>query len=241
MLDSTVSLNEMEEKLEHILLNNKGKIRILADCQLSIEDYKILCLRLRGFAKYQKSIRLYQKYKLCLISVGVYAFQYEPDVEAAIEKVHNLFEKVPQYMQRRLFDICEVVLEEMGLTTYGIHIVDITTLEQALIIQAGISEEICQEIFKYCGSENEVTVNGMLIHVRWMNYEQKLDILDDILKRRLLENIIAAYTDCSKTDILLSELKEKYPELSHKFLGVCYYYCSMQKSGETENLKILVK
>lgn len=238
MLDSTVSLNEIEEKLEHILLNNRGKIRILADCQLSIEDYKILCLRLRGFAKYQKNIRLYQKYKLCLICVGVYAFQYEPDVETAIEKVHYVFENVPQYMQRKLFDICEVVLEEMGLTTYGIHIVDITTLEQALIVQAGMSENICQEIFKYCDSENEVTVNGMLTHVRWMNYEKKLDILDDILKRRLLRNIAAAYTDCSRSDMLLRKLRGKYPELSLKFLGICYDYCSVQKMGASAERSI---
>jgi len=228
MLDSSISLSEMEKRLDEIVQEKKGKIRMLGDLDLSVEDYKILSLRLRGFAKYHQSFALYQKYALSLLSMGVFAFRYESTNKQAIEKVQVLVKEVPQHLERALYDIYDTTFHIYKLSTYGLAIQDFPSLLQVLMLQCGLSEQSYIHLFNMFDSMNQGSLDERekVILVRKLEELNSSSSLDSEVKALLMQRLFTVYKDCKEHYYTKKELCRRYDDVSNRLIEATVAWCS---------------
>lgn len=111
ILDSVLSLEQMEDILEKELERQKHSIRIFGDLDLSYEDYKCLSLKFRGIYRYPGSIEILENFKLSLLTAWIFSLRYEKE-EISYYNIKKVLLKLPQYMQRKFISMCSETFEE---------------------------------------------------------------------------------------------------------------------------------
>lgn len=236
MLDSTLSLCEMETLLDELLQEKKGSIRMLGDLDLSLEDYKILSLRLRGFAKYHKNFALYQKYALSLLAMGVFAFRYEDNGQQAMEKIDVLVKGVPQHLERALYSTFDTIFQLYKLSTYGIEIQDYNSLLQVLMIQCGLSEQSYVHLFNMFDSmdQGDLDEREKIMLVRKLEELNSSSSLNSEVKAMLLQHLFTVYKDCKEHSYTKEELYKRYEDVSNRLIEATAAWCGQN----TKSLEI---
>lgn len=229
MLDSALSLYEMEKVLEDAIQKSNGKIRTIGDLQLSQEDYKILTLRLRGFTNYQRNVKMYEKYSISLLAIMSNYFHNETSCSMIFKKFQQFFEQVPQYMQRKICENFELIMQEFNLATYGVRITDLNVLIQILLIHSYNTETVFQKYFAALDkcSDGKYTDEFMEEVLNYV-YPREMELLDPSIRKRIFKLSLDAYLDCVNNGRTEEEMLEKYIRLPYLFIHTCCKWCEQR-------------
>lgn len=238
MLDSTLSLKEIEHTLAEAIAQRKGKVRTIGDLQLTSEDYKILSLRFRSYPKYQNDVNIYEQFSLSLITCASYLFMIEDDPLVAAKKIHDAASKIPQYLQRKILEEFDFTIKENSLSNPNIHLKTESQLISLLLFYSHNSDSIYERYFAEidtCSDGNYTTeffekIDQKIFAREYVIYEKKTWQHGFGMQR-------AAFLDCLRNKLDEKEMLEKYPRLSYLYIKNCCKYCESQE--KQTNLKVV--
>ena len=145
-LDHSKSLLDFEKMFEKEITSAKNDIRIIGDLNISYDDYILIKERINTLMDYKDNITVWNKYKLCTLVTWVFSIIYE-DKNCSAANFLTSFDGFHQYAVRYLLDIYNETFEEFGLEIPGVVINSEESLQQAIILQAGIPDECHKELY----------------------------------------------------------------------------------------------
>lgn len=238
MLDSTLSLKEIERTIAEAIAGRRGKIRTIGDLQLSSEDYKILALRFRSFRKYQNEINIYEQFSLSLLAYGSYKFQSEPDVKAVEAQFYDVVSKIPQYLQRKILDEFDSTIKENALSNPSIHLKTPSQLLSLFLVYSYSDDAIYQSYFEQLEDVGDgIPVEEKIDEITERVFWREKQILDEKVWLHAFGMLKGAYLDCRQNHYTEQEMLRKYIRLSYMFIRSCCKWFEMHQ-GKT-SLKIV--
>ena len=156
-LTKNVSLLDLERKFEEEITSED--IRIIGDLNISYEDYVTIREKISKLMDYKDNITVWNQYRLCTLVSWVFSLIYE-DAEYNATNFMESFDGFHQYTVRYLLDIYNETFEEFGLEIPGLVINSEESLQEAIILQAGVPDEYHKVLFDALNSTvDETTVN----------------------------------------------------------------------------------
>ena len=156
-LTKNVSLLDLERKFEEEITSED--IRIIGDLNISYEDYVTIREKISKLMDYKDNITVWNQYRLCTLVSWVFSLIYE-DAEYNATNFMESFDGFHQYTVRYLLDIYNETFEEFGLEIPGLVINSEESLQEAIILQAGVPDEYHKVLFDALNSTvDESTVN----------------------------------------------------------------------------------
>ena len=156
-LTKNMSLLDLERKFEEEITSED--IRIIGDLNISYEDYMTIREKISKLMDYKDNITVWNQYRLCTLVSWVFSLIYE-DAEYNATNFMESLDGFHQYTVRYLLDIYNETFEEFGLEIPGLVINSEESLQEAIILQAGVPDEYHGMLFDALNSTvNECTVN----------------------------------------------------------------------------------
>ena len=156
-LTKNMSLLDLERKFEEAITSED--IRIIGDLNISYEDYVTIREKISKLMDYKDNITVWNQYRLCTLVSWVFSLIYE-DAEYNATNFMESFDGFHQYTVRYLLDIYNETFEEFGLEIPGLVINSEESLQEAIILQAGVPDEYHRMLFDALNSTvDETTVN----------------------------------------------------------------------------------
>lgn len=156
-LTKNMSLLDLEKKFEEEITSKD--IRIIGDLNISYEDYITIREKINKLMDYKDNITVWNQYRLCTLVSWVFSLIYE-DAEYNATNFMESFDGFHQYTVRYLLDIYNETFEEFGLEIPGLVINSEESLQEAIILQAGVPDEYHKVLFDALNSTvDETTVN----------------------------------------------------------------------------------
>ena len=156
-LTKNMSLLDLERKFEEEITSED--IRIIGDLNISYEDYVTIREKISKLMDYKDNITIWNQYRLCTLVSWVFSLIYE-DAEYNATNFMESFDGFHQYTVRYLLDIYNETFEEFGLEIPGLVINSEESLQEAIILQAGVPDEYHKVLFDALNSTvDESTVN----------------------------------------------------------------------------------
>ena len=156
-LTKNMSLLDLERKFEEAITSED--IRIIGDLNISYEDYVTIREKISKLMDYKDNITVWNQYRLCTLVSWVFSLIYE-DAEYNATNFMESFDGFHQYTVRYLLDIYNETFEEFGLEIPGLVINSEESLQEAIILQAGVPDEYHKVLFDALNSTvDETTVN----------------------------------------------------------------------------------
>ena len=156
-LTKNMSLLDLERKFEEAITSED--IRIIGDLNISYEDYVTIREKISKLMDYKDNITVWNQYRLCTLVSWVFSLIYE-DAEYNATNFMESFDGFHQYTVRYLLDIYNETFEEFGLEIPGLVINSEESLQEAIILQAGVPDEYHRMLFDALNSTvDESTVN----------------------------------------------------------------------------------
>lgn len=156
-LTKNMSLLDLERKFEEEITSED--IRIIGDLNISYEDYITIREKINKLMDYKDNITVWNQYRLCTLVSWVFSLIYE-DAEYNATNFMESFDGFHQYTVRYLLDIYNETFEEFGLEIPGLVINSEESLQEAIILQAGVPDEYHKVLFDALNSTvDETTVN----------------------------------------------------------------------------------
>lgn len=226
MLDSTLSLREIEHELREAITRKKGTIRTIGDLDLTSEDYKILSLRFRGFRKYQNDINIYEQFTISLLAFGAYQFIDEEEPLKVVQKINEIASVIPQYLQRKILDEFDSAIKEYSLSNPGIHLKTVSQLISFFLLGSYNSDTFYQQYFaeiENCSDENFTEeffeeLDQKYFHREYVIYEKEVWKHAFGMQRQ-------AFLDCMNNELDINQMLAKYTRLPYRFIKNCCNWC----------------
>ncbi len=156
-LTKNMSLLDLEKKFEEEITSED--IRIIGDLNIAYEDYITIREKINKLMDYKDNITVWNQYRLCTLVSWVFSLIYE-DAEYNATNFMESFDGFHQYTVRYLLDIYNETFEEFGLEIPGLVINSEESLQEAIIVQAGVPDEYHKVLFDTLNSTvDETTVN----------------------------------------------------------------------------------
>lgn len=226
ILDSALSLDEMERALGNAILKKKGKIRTIGDLGLTTEEYKLLAFHFRGFKKYQGDIKAYERYVLCLLTYGAYIIKSEPDNKKATEIIQTAADQIPQYMQRKILEVFDNAIKDYALSNPSIHLNTISQLIQVFLMYSYDNESVYEKYFSEIDKYDEVYTEEFFEELNKKVFVREQELYDEMTREKVFGMCRDAYFDCLKNGLNEDEMLAKYPRLNYLFVKTCCKWCS---------------
>ena len=158
-LTKNMSLLDLERKFEEEITSVDNNIRIIGDLNISYEDYITIREKINALMDYKDNITVWNQYRLCTLVSWVFSIIYE-DADYNATSFMESLDGFHQYAVRYLLDIYNETFEEFGLEIPGLVINSEESLQEAIIVQAGVPDEYHSMLFDALSStvEND-TVN----------------------------------------------------------------------------------
>lgn len=119
MFHDDMSLQEIEELLEKLLLEDDNFSEKIRDMNLSLNDYRHLVHKLEGLSRLNAKMIVLRKYRLSVLMAWFYRARNK-GIIVENEDMISLINDLPQYEVRYLVQLCKDTLEEYGINGYGI-------------------------------------------------------------------------------------------------------------------------
>lgn len=139
-LTKNMSLLDLERKFEEEITSVDNNIRIIGDLNVSYEDYITIREKINALMDYKDNITVWNQYRLCTLVSWVFSIIYE-DTEYNATNFMESLDGFHQYAVRYLLDIYNETFEEFGLEIPGLVINSEESLQEAIIVQAGVPDE----------------------------------------------------------------------------------------------------
>lgn len=239
ILNTSLSLSEMEEVIEEKLLDSTQNIRIIGDLGLSQDDFKCLLLKLKGFNKYNNNFSAFITHRLGVVTTCIYSLRYENSTSNA-EIINELIINMGQYQVRSFFKICTNTLEEYGLSTYGTEVSSLQGLLELFTVHAGIETKFYNEFFESMNNSlglkeirelGDKIINGFSKELR-----NKYKYLPNIVLKDMITSYRSAFVDCKIKGFTEKNLLEKYSLVSSEIIKECVKWCKNYEAEYENNI-----
>lgn len=230
ILDSALSLDEMEQALGNAILEKKGKIRTIGDIGLTSEEYKLLTFHFRGFKKYQGDIKIYERYALCLLTYGAYIVKSEPDNKKVVELIQATTDQIPQYMQRKILEVFDNTIKDYALSNPSIHLNTIPQLIQLFLMYSYDNESVYERYFSEIDKcSTEMYTDEFFEEVNRKVFVREQELYDEMTRKMVFGMCRDAYFDCLKHGLSEEEMLSKYTRISYLFVKTCCKWCAARE------------
>lgn len=266
ILDSVLSLEQMEDILEKELEMRKHSIRILGDLDLSYEDYKCLSLKFRGIHRYPGSVEILENFKLSLLITWVFSLRYEKE-EISYCNIKKILLELPQYMQRKFISMCRETFEEYELFMYNIPISNMKELCSIIVIHSGMPDRLLNRFYHILYEDivnyelqyelqKELCIFNEKNQCNCLESERKIKLfvtriinsfskdmkeayqyIENTVLEEMVQTIRSIFLDCYFYELSISELLKKYPVISRKMIESCFIWCREWKHQNKIKMK----
>ncbi len=188
-LTKNMSLLDLEKKFEEEITSED--IRIIGDLNIAYEDYITIREKINKLMDYKDNITVWNQYRLCTLVSWVFSLIYE-DTEYNATNFMESFDGFHQYTVRYLLDIYNETFEEFGLEIPGLVINSEESLQEAIILQAGVPDEYHKVLFDTLNSTvDETTVN--IEKDVMMDFSPKIKTMFKCLNRDRQKKLVNLY------------------------------------------------
>ena len=222
LFQKDMSLTQMDQILEGMLLERDFGIRILADLPVTAEDYLLLLERLKAI---KTDMGLVECYRLSMLTAWIFSLRYENVGRKDYAYIVDELAALKQYSIRHFFEICNSVFNDYDLVTYFSEIRSFKELYSMIVVHAGIPEQMGDY---FC----DVLEKLVRTHDIKKAMEQMTDYLDNGLERvagfvdrafleKLLQTAAEIMQDCRNGEYTEEELQQKYPHTAGGVIRLC--------------------
>lgn len=234
MLNTSLSLNQIEEELERQLREPKNYIRILGDLELSMEDYQYLLFKIRGLKKYQDHPEFFERFRLSILTLWIFTLRMKKGGQSHCKQIREELQKMNQYHVRRYVTMMLDAFGEYGLNVFGMSgegTVD--GLLELLVIHTGIPENL-QDDFCHLLDDSLAYGEFSVVESRFfMRLPLHMQQLYSFVKRDVVVQMVdysrKMFLDYRLNGITCREAYEKYPLMSSNLMKGCFRWCEAQE------------
>lgn len=244
LLQTPLTLLEIEHLLERELTSEGKDIRIVSDLNLTYEEYCFLSLKAKGLQRYENNLVMLEKYKFVILVSWVFSLQYGSLEKVKYSNMCSKFSNLQQHIMRKTINIIAETFDENGINTYDKDTYTMEGLFSLIGIHAGIPEKLHDKLFGL--------LDESLNYQDMTGFEEKLKVdleprmaaifeyMDEETISKILHETRDIFIDCRVNNLSLDELRDKYTCASKKILENCARWCEEMKYYQDESEKKVV-
>ena len=234
ILNTSMTLGEIEEVLAEQLKDSENNIRILGDLKISYEDYCYLLLKIRGLEQYHEKLELMEKYRLSVLVSWVIGLRFEKSEAKGCNRIKNQLLGMEQHHVRSYIASMLNTFDEYGLNTFQMtENASVEDLLELLVVHTGIPSELQDDFYHLLDDSLSYGDFSSIAGRFLMRLPKHMQHLYTFVKR---EVVIAMIEDCRKMfadyrlyGITRREAYNKYPLMSSDIMQGCFRWCEAQE------------
>lgn len=246
LLQTPLTLLEIEHLLERELRNDDKNYRIVGDLGLTYEDYCFLSLKAKGLKKYENNLDMLEEYRVVILVSWVFALRYASPEKVTREVMYNKINSMQQHAMRKTITMLAETLEEYGVNTFGKDIYSIEGLLTVIGIHAGIPEKVHNTLFGIV--EDSLNYKDMSqFEEQLMNeLEPKMSSIYSYLgseaRKKLIHEVRDIFIDYKVNNLSEEEITNKYTSTSLQLINSCVKWCEDTRFYQDEKqMQIMYK
>lgn len=222
LFQEDMSLAQMEQTLESVLLKHDIGIRILADLPVTAEDYVRL---LEALKVVQNDMEMVERYRLSVVTAWIFSLRYEHFGRKDYAHIVDELAALKQYSVRQFFAICNSVFNDFDLVTYFPEIRTFKELYSMVVVHAGIPEQMgeyfCQVIEKLMQDRDMSKAMESITEYLARGLEQVAGFVDRAFLEKLLQTASEIMKDCQTGEYTEEALQKRYPHTAGGIIRLC--------------------
>lgn len=236
IFDTSLSLQQIENELARQLKDINNNIRILADLEISYEDYYCLLLKVKGLEKYHNDIDFIERFQLSILTLWIFSLRLERNKYNYYKKFKAEFVQMEQHYIRKFIQIMLNTFDEYQLNTYGLIREDaFQDLFALLVVHTGIPNEL-QDDFCHLLDDSLVYGEQSGITNRFlMRLPEHMKRLYSFVDKKVIIDMInyssKMFADYRLYRITKREAYLKYPLMSSNLMKGCFHWCETQETN----------
>ncbi|WP_310604993.1 hypothetical protein [Anaerosporobacter sp.] len=246
LLQTPLTLLEIEQLLEKELRDETKGYRIIGDLELTYEEYCFLELKAKGLKRYGNDLTIMEKYRFVVLVSWVFSMRYGNLDKVNCGMINDKINKLPQHIMRKTIHVVAQTFEDYGINTYGLDIYSTEGLFALIGIHAGIPHKAYDRLFGILDdSLNYKDMNrfeGQLMTKLEPRMTVIYEYMDEDTKRKLFHETRDIFIDCRVNNLSIEELKEKYIYAANSILEACARWCEEMEYYQDQNeMQLLYK
>lgn len=240
LLQTPLTLLEIERLLEKELRDEEKNYRIIGDLELTYEEYCFLILKAKGLQRYENNLDMIEKYRFVVLVSWVFSMRYSNE-KVNYETMYSDINKLQQHIMRKTISIIAGTFEEYGIYTYGLDIYSLEGLFELIGIHSGIPHKIHERLFNIL--DKSLNYKDMNRFEQQLMFELKprmtaiYEYMEEDVKKKLFHQTREIFIDCRINKLTIEELKEKYVYASKDLLISLVRWCDEIEYYQGQNEK----
>ncbi|WP_455715616.1 hypothetical protein [Anaerosporobacter sp.] len=233
LLQTPLTLLEIEHLLEKELMDEKKGLRIVSDLNLTYEEYCFLSLKAKGLQRYDSDLIMLEKYRAVILVSWVFSLRYGNMEKVNYSKMCNKINNLQQHIMRKTINLIAETFDENGINTYGKDIYTLEGLFSLIGIHAGIPEKLHNKLFGLLDESLKYQDMTVFEEKFKSDLEPRMteifEYMDEETVGKIIHETRDIFIDCRVNNLALEELMEKYTSASKKILENCVHWCEEMK------------
>lgn len=246
LLQTPLTLLEMERLLEKELRDEEKDYRIIGDLELTYEEYCFLSLNAKGLQRFENNLVMIEKYRFVVLVTWVFSMRYANIDKANYETMYNRINKLQQHNMRKTINIIARTFEEYGFYTYGLDIYSLDGLFALIGIHAGIPNKVYNRLFNILEESLNYKDMNRFEQQLMLELEPRMTLIYEYMeedtKRKLFHETREIFVDCRMNQLSIEEVLEKYIYASKGLLVSLVRWCEeIEYYHEQNGLRVFYK
>lgn len=229
LLQTPLTLLEIERLLEKELRDEEKDYRIIGDLELTYEEYCFLSLKAKGLQRYENDLAIIEKYRFVTLVTWVFSMRYANIEKESYEAMYNKVNKLQQHTMRKTIHVIAGTFEEYGINTYGLDIYSLEGLFALVGIHAGIPKKAHDRLFNILEESLNYKDMNRFEQQLMLELEPRMTVIynymEEDTKKKLFHETRDIFIDCKMNNLSIEELKEKYLYASKSILNSLVCWC----------------
>lgn len=229
LLQTPLTLLEIERLLEKELRDEEKDYRIIGDLELTYEEYCFLSLKAKGLQRYENDLAITEKYRFVTLVAWVFSMRYANIEKASYEAMYIKVNKLQQHTIRKTIHVIAGTFEEYGINTYGLDIYSLEGLFALIGIHAGIPKKAHDRLFNILEESLNYKDMNRFEQQLMLELEPRMTLIynymEEDTKKKLFHETREIFIDCRMNNLSIEKLKEKYVYASKSILNSLVYWC----------------
>ncbi len=246
LLQTPLTLLEIERLLEKELRNEEKDYRIIGDLDLSYEEYCFLTLKAKGLQRYENNLVMLEKYRFVVLVSWVFSMRYANIEKVNYETMYREINNLQQHIMRKTISIIAGTFEEYGIYTYGLDIYSLEGLFELIGIHSGIPNRVHERLFNILEESLNYKDMNRFEQQLMLELEPRMtaiyEYMEEDTKKKLFHETREIFIDCRMNNLTIEELQDKYVYASKSILINLVQWCDEIEYYQDQNeMRVLYK
>lgn len=246
LLQTPLTLLEIERLLETELRNEEKDYRIIGDLDLTYEEYCFLTLKAKGLQRYENNLVVLEKYRFVVLVLWVFSMRYANIEKVNYETMYRKINKLQQHIMRKTISIIAGTFEEYGIYTYGLDIYSLEGLFELIGIHSGIPNRVHERLFNILEESLNYKDMNRFDQQLILELEPRMtaiyEHMEEDTKKKLFHETREIFIDCRMNKLTIEELQDKYVYASKSILVNLVQWCDEIEYYQDQNeMRVLYK